>query len=155
MARLSSLVMIVLGAISMLLSIRHPLSPSFLVSVAVLVIGIIEWRAGQALRALDEKAPGRLAINQMALGVAIAIYAMYKGLSFDPSMVDDLLDRETIAPLLDLYPPDVVSSVRDMLPRLVPLMYYFIGAVAMLGAWATARFYRSRLQHVVALLKSN
>lgn len=149
MARLSSGVMIVLGSISTLFAIRHPLSPAFFVSVAVLAIGIIEWRAGNALRALDEKAPGRLAVNQTALGIVIAIYALCQVQVLNPEMIDGLLRGRTIAPILDAYPPDLVIQVRAMLPRLVRLFYYLVGTVALLGCLGTAWFYHSRLRHVL------
>ena len=151
LARISGMTMIVLGALSALIGIADPISPGFLVSVAVLVIGIVEWRAGAALRALDEKAPGRLAINQAALGIVIALYAFCQARTWSPATIDEILDRDSFALILDLYPPVIAALLREKLPLWIPQVYYGVGAVAALGCLWTASFYRSRRRHLAVL----
>ncbi len=83
------------------------------------------------------------------------MYAICQALAFDQAAIDEVLNRESTAQLLNLYPPDLVTRIREMLPRLVPLVYYGVGAVALLGCWATALYYRSRLRHVTLLQSEN
>lgn len=152
-ARGSGLTMIVLGTLSALVGIRDPMSPGFLVSVAVLVIGIIEWRTGGALRALDEKAPDRLALNQAALGIVIAVYAVGQARAWNPANIAGLLDRGSLALVLELYPPAIAALLREKLPLWIPQFYYAVGIVAVLGCLWTAYFYRSRRRHLAVLTK--
>lgn len=154
LARVSSFVMIVLGGIFALVGIRDPVSPGFLISAAVFLNGVIEWRGASALRALDEKAPGRLAINQVALGVELVIYAIWQSQVLDPEMIDQLMSSPMVAPALEFYPADVVLMVREMLPQFIRLFYNVVGVVAVLGCGGTAWYYRSRLRHLV-VAKSN
>jgi hypothetical protein len=149
LARISGFVMIVLGGIFAIVGIRDPISPGFFISVAVLVNGIIEWRGAAAMRALDEKAPGRLATNQVALAVELVVYAVWQIRVFDPEMIDQLLTGPMLAPVLELYPPDVVLMMRDMLPQFVRLFYNLVGVVALVGCGGTAWYYRSRLRHLL------
>ena len=154
LARVSGSVMIVLGGIFSVVGIRNPVSPGFFISVAVLANGVIEWRGAKAMRALDEKAPARLAINQVALAVELVVYAIWQSQVLDPEMIDRLMAGPMVAPALDLYPADAVLMVREMLPRLVRLFYTLVGVVALVGCGGTAWYYRSRLRHLL-MAKSN
>lgn len=149
LARASGFVMIVLGGIFAVVGIRDPISPGFFISVAVLVNGIIEWRGAASMRALDEKAPGRLAINQVALAVELVVYAVWQIRVFDPGLIDELLASPMVAPVLELYPADVVLMMREMLPQFVRLFYNLVGVVALVGCGGTAWYYRSRLRHLL------
>ena len=53
--------------------------------------------------------------------LVIAVYAICQAPAFDQAAIDEVLNGENTAQLLNLYPPDLVSKIREMLPRLVPL----------------------------------
>jgi hypothetical protein len=150
LARTSAFVMIFLGGLFALIGIMHPLSPGFLVSVAVFVNGIIEWRGARALRAFDMEAPDRLAINQVALGIELVVYAMWQTKVLSPEVLDAMLRGPLVAPVLEMYPPDMVIMLEEILPQLVRLFYFLVAVVAVIGCGATALYYRSRSRFLSA-----
>lgn len=151
LARASGMCLIVLGAISILLGLLDPLSVGMVISIAVVANGIIEWRAAGRLRALDGSAVDVLAINQIALGGEIGAYAIWRSQTIDVNMIERALRQPMVVTVLELYPPDVVDLMREMLPALIRSGFLFGGVIAVLGCVVMAFYYRSRRKHVARL----
>ena len=104
-ARVSGLTMVVLGAISLALSALNPLSAEFAVSVAILALGLIEWRLGRRLASGDGSQAVRLVVNQVGVAVVVTAYAVWQILSTTDASVLALLERPEISTTLDLLDP--------------------------------------------------
>ena len=153
-ARVSGVSLVVLGGISLVFAITNPLSAGFLVSVAVLANGLVEWRYARRLAALDPRAPGVLAINQLLLGLAIAVYSAWQVFTLDPAALGALLTRPPIKDLLQLFDPAFLELLITVFPETVRFLYAVVGAVALLGCAATAWYYSGRRRPLTALLSA-
>lgn len=142
----SAWVLLVLGGASLAVSLAHPLSASFAISVAVVIHGWIERRLGMRLTARDIRAPRRLAFNQLALGVEIAAYAAWQAHIFGPEQIEHVLQRPLVAQLLGAMEPGLVGEVLQILPHAVRVLYLIVGAAALIGCIATAGYYASRVR---------
>lgn len=143
-ARVSSVVMLALGALSLLVSIRAPLSAGFMISAAVCINGWFERRLGRRLGALDARAPRGLALNQLALGLEVLAYAAWQAHAIGPEQIDVVLQRPVIARFLAALDPAVLATLLEQLPAAVRLLYYAVGGGTFLGCVATAGYYFSR-----------
>lgn len=142
--RVSSWVMLVLGGLSMLVSITRPLSAGFAISVAVIVNGWVERRMVRRLAAHDRAAPARLAFNQLALGLEVLAYAAWQAHALGPEQIDAVLRRPLIAQFLAALEPGVLGPVLEALPAALRIVYLVVGAGTFLGCAATAGYYLSR-----------
>jgi len=143
-AKVSSLTMLVLGGLSLLVSLPRPLSAGFAISVAVVINGCIERRFGRRLAAYDPVAPSRLALNQIALGLEVLAYAAWQARAIGPEQLDAVLRRPLVAQVLAALDPEVVRQMLEQLPAAVGVVYWIVGAGTLLGCAATAVYYFSR-----------
>ncbi len=143
-ASFSGWVMLVLGALSLLVSLRAPVSASFAISAAVVVNGWIELRFGRRLRSHDPAAPRWLAGNQLALGIEVAAYILFQSQAFGPGQIENVLRRPSIRQILSALDPEAVRAVVDMLPETLRLAYFTVGVLALAGCIAAAAYYASR-----------
>lgn len=151
-AALSAWTMLVLGVLSLLISLRAPLSASFAISAAVVVNGWIERRFGRRLAACDPAAPRALALNQVALGLEILAYAFWQSRAFGPEQIEAVLRRPLVAKLIDALDPRIAGDALAVLPQAVRTTYVAIGVLAFIGCIAAAAYYgsRSRCLRVIA-----
>lgn len=151
-ASASAWVMLVLGVLSLAVSITSPWSPSFVISAVVIVNGWIERRFSRRLAARDPRAPRALALNQLALGVAIAVYAAWQSQAFTEAQIEHVLRRPFVAQILGAMDPAVVQEALAVLPQAVRILYGVVGAAAFVGCAATAAYYarQSRRLHELA-----
>lgn len=141
----------VLGGISILLCLLDPLSAGMLISLAVSANGIVEWRAAGRLRVLQGDAVDVLAVNQIALGLEIGAYAVWRAQTIDVNMVDGILRQPLVASALELYPVDVVELLRERLPGVLRDGFLVAAGVAVLGCVIMTLYYRSRRKYVIRL----
>lgn len=144
-AMASAWTMLVLGGLSLALSIRAPWSASAAISLAICINGWIERREARALKAFVPTAPLRLAINQIAIGLEIAAYAVWQARTLGPEELDALLARPLIAGLLERLPREVVAEMVTLLPGVIDTLYLIVGAGAFIGCVITAWYYRTCL----------
>jgi hypothetical protein len=117
--------------------------PGFLLGIAMAVVALVEFRGARDLSRLDERAPQRLALNQICLGAALFLYAMF-------SLWWGLRHPEYFSGLLaSQMPPDVggssmVASINDLTRTIVTALYGALAAVAIFVQGGTALFYLSR-----------
>lgn len=143
-ARVSAWVMLVLGAASVLASVRTPISAGFAISVAVVINGWFERRWARRLAERMPSAPSRLAINQVALGCEVLAYAVWQAYAVGPEQIDAVLRRPVIARFLVALDPAAVHQLVGMLPSGVRFVYLLVGAGTFLGCAATGAYYLSR-----------
>ncbi len=153
-ARVSGISLIALGGISLLFAMTHPLSAGFLISAAVVANGFVEWRASRRLAALDPRAPARLALNQLFLGLEIAAYSVWQIFNLDPAELEALLSRPSIRPVLQLLDPAMLDLLVSALPEAIRLLYLVVAGIAILGCAGTALYYLGRKKSVAALLSA-
>ncbi|BET67585.1 hypothetical protein ASA1KI_25030 [Opitutales bacterium ASA1] len=147
-ALVSGVTLTALAGASALFGMLHPLSAGFLISIAVVANGVYEWRWSKRLAALDARAPLRLAWNQCALGLEIAVYSAWQYGTFDAEAIHRLLARPLVRPVLGMLEPEVGEMLLELLPTALRLFYGIVGVVALCGCGATAWYYRSRLAAV-------
>ncbi len=148
LARASAVTLIVLAGLSTVVNVLHPLTPHFLVSVAALVNGVLEWRFAGRLAKRDPRAPRWLAINQLALGGEILIYSLWRAATLMPADILAVLDRPEVRSLLEAMPREEINLLREMLPPLLRAMYLIVGIVAVIGCAGMALYYRTRQRHL-------
>lgn len=152
MAKVSSGVMLGLGALSTLVSIRAPLSASLTISVAVVGNGWLERHFGRRLASRDARAPMRLALNQAALGLEVMAYAAWQAQAIGPAQIEGVLRRPLVAQVLAAMDPAVLEELLEKLPLAVRVTYLAIGAATFLGCLVTAGYYLSRSRVLRALV---
>ena len=106
-AYVSGISLIVLGALSAIFTIRNPISASFAISVMVIINGIIEVRAAKQLRQANPRSPNRLALNQIVLGVEIALYSLWQMYALTPEVIQEVLARPMVATMLEIVEPEL------------------------------------------------
>mgnify|MGYP005854773169 CR=1 FL=1 len=147
-ATASAWVMLVLGAASLAVSLTAPLSASFAISVAVLFHGWLERRLARHLVACDIRAPRKLALNQVALGIEIAAYAVWQAHVLGPEQIDLVVRRPIVARFLSAMDLALLEEVLRLLPAAVRVLYLVVGGAALVGCIATAAYYGSRVRCV-------
>lgn len=140
-AKVSGLTMVVLGALSLVLSALNPLSAEFAVSAAILTLGLIEWRLGRRLASGDGSRVIWLVINQAGVAVAVTAYAVWQIVHTTDASVLALLDRPEISAAFDLLDPSVRAEIIDRIPGLIRLTYLLIIPVVWLGCGAMSAYY--------------
>lgn len=140
-AKVSGLTMVVLGALSLVLSAFNPLSAEFAVSVAILAFGLIEWRLGRRLASGDDSRVIRMVINQAGVAFVVTAYAVWQIVSTTDASVLALFERPEISAYLDLLDPMVRAEVIDRIPGLIRLTYLLIIPVVWLGCGAMSAYY--------------
>jgi hypothetical protein len=149
-ARASAITLLVLGGLSTLVNVLHPLSVHFLISVVALGVGLAEWILAGQLARLDARAPVRLAWNQVVLGGGILAYGLHQARVMTPEVALAYLDRPLLRPLWEALPPEEIRIIHEMLPPMLRVAYYAVGIGGALGCGAVALYYRSRRRLIAA-----
>lgn len=143
-ARVSAASLVGFGMASAAACVREPRSAGFAVSVAVLASGVFEWIWAKRWRGGDRRAPGRLALNQGALGLAIAAYAAWQAAHLAPEAVQEALAGPLVETVLGRLSREEAAWLLELLPLLVRALYGVVGVAALVGCGGTALYYLSR-----------
>jgi hypothetical protein len=148
-AKVSGWTMVVLGALSLALSVTNPLSAEFAVSIGIFTLGLIEWRFGRHLAAGDSRYAIRLVVNQIGVAVVVTLYAVWQIFTTTDASVLAIVERPELSPYLDLLDPLIRAEVIGRLPGLIRLTYLLIVPVVWLGCGAMSAYYAFRGRVVV------
>lgn len=106
-----------------------------LVVLALIAISVSEFKAGARLRALDERAPRHIAINQVLLGVLVAVYCTIKARA---SLHSNSLSS-ALGSTADLGGGLDVEELESQISTIAAVAYGAIGGIALLlqalAAW--------------------
>jgi len=152
-ARISGWMTLMAGVLSVLFSLTS--IPGLVLGVALAAIGMRELGLARRLDALDPKAPGGLAINQLLLGAALIGYAVFKVAAYDSAnsvLAGALGSDPTIAAM-----PEMAGTIEE-LGQLEYLLNIGVSAVLIVVAFVmqggTALYYWSKTKRVAALRSS-
>lgn len=143
-ARFSGMTMMVLGGLSAALTLLNPLSAEAAVSVAIFVLGWVEWRLGGRLRAGQVEVVSKLAWNQIGVAVVVTLYSAWRVWVTTDEAVWAVLERPQIAAFLDVLDPMVRAELVGRLPGLIRLTYLIVIPVVWAGCGGMAAWYRLR-----------
>jgi hypothetical protein len=149
-ARASAWVLVVLAGLSTLLNLTAPLSAAFLISVLALGNGVVEWRWARRLPGGDARSLVMLARNQLALGIEILGYTVWRLVTFSSKEILAILDHPQLRPVLDELPPEELRRIVDLLPELFYLVVAVSGVITAAGCCGVAWYYRSRRKFLPA-----
>lgn len=136
--------MMILGGLSAALTILNPLSAEAAVSVAIFVLGCVEWRLGGRLRAGQVEVVPGLAWNQIAVATVVTLYSIWRVWVTTDESVWAVLDRPQIRGFFDALDPMVRAELVGRLPGLIRLTYLIIIPVVWAGCGGMAAWYRFR-----------
>ena len=114
---------------------------------AMLIVAWVEFRGARQLRQLDPNAATSLALNQVALGVALLMYAIFS--LWNVFRGQGFL-AEQLASSPDLAQAGLTVSLDSMARLLGILIYGTLATVAIFGQCGTALYYLTRRKHVEA-----
>lgn len=138
----------IFGAITLLGSIGS--LPGTLLGAGMVVLAVLQIRAADRLKQLDEAAPIALARNQIILGILLFAYG---GISLVLSMRNPLSlasSAGAMAPELS----QMIAGYEDLLRRLIITVYATVMAVAVLGPGLTAIYYYAQRKRILAYRSS-
>jgi hypothetical protein len=147
-ARVSGGSVLVLGVLSALTCVRQPLTAGFVVSLAVLVNGAVEWIWAERLRTGNPGAPRVLAWNQVALGLEIALYAAWQMVHLTPDAIQRVLAGPLVRMLLGRLSREETAYLLALLQPMVLTLYGVVGLVAVASCGGVALFYLSRRRFI-------
>jgi len=104
-ARFSGVSMIILGGLSAVFTVMHPLSAEFAVSMAIFALGWAEWRLGGRLRDGRSEVIPLLIWNQLGVATVVTLYSLWRIYVTTDEAVWTVLDRPEISASLDLLEP--------------------------------------------------
>lgn len=134
--------LLLFGAGSLLVSCFGGTFVGGLVGLGLLVHGGIELRLRLRLIETQAIVAARwLAYNQLALAATILFYLGWQVLGWDSDALDAVLAREPIAGLLQMFPPEVVETLRRDLPLAVLGSYGLAAVSVLLGCLGMAAMY--------------
>lgn len=149
-AKISGWMTLLAGVVSVLFSIGS--IPGMALGVALAAIGMRELGMARRLDALDIKAPGALALNQLALGVVLIGYAVFKVATFDADngiLAGSLGSDPTLASM-----PEMAGTFEE-LGRLEYLLNIGVAGVLIVVAFVmqggTALYYWRKTRRVRTL----
>ncbi len=133
--------MVVLGGISLLMTLPPPLIAGFWVSIAVLMHGGIEWKYSRRLSKREIFILTKMAVNQLLLACSISIYAVWKLIFFDKDSLFEVLEAPMIKNALSLLSGEEQKMLTDVFPWMVQMVYVLIIPVVWLGCGGLAWYY--------------
>jgi hypothetical protein len=122
--------------------------PAFVLGLGMAVVAFYEFRGAGEVKRLDATAPKRLAINQLALGAMLFIYAGYSlwtSLRQPTELPASIASDPQIAEML--------GPVQDLTRLIYVVLYVTLMVVAILGPGLTAWYYYTRARHIEAYVK--
>ena len=111
--------------------------PALLVGIGMAGVALVEFRAIQQLRNVDPRAPRRLAINQLAFGGILILYAVCHLLVPGPALSTDVQELAAASPELAAS----LASVSSMIRRAT---YFGVIAFAVIFQGGAAMYHFSR-----------
>jgi uncharacterized membrane protein HdeD (DUF308 family) len=121
-ARSSAVVMLIIGVTALMTTIFSPSWQSYLVSVGLCIVGIVEYKGSSRLRRADIKAPRILGMNQLALLAIIVLYCAVQMVSFSNKDVKDAIMSPDFRSQLSALPD--MKKFADTADRIAPLIVY-------------------------------
>jgi hypothetical protein len=158
LASFNGVTLLLAAALSLLLSLSAPsgLAPAALLAVC----GWIELSYGKKLRDYEPAAPLALALNQLALLVAIVAYAVWKlsaAVSGRLSLASELQAHPELAAMLDNFGDpalnDALAVMSDLFRTGLIVGYSALILVAVIVQGAVAYYYSSRRKHLREFLE--
>lgn len=115
--------------------------PSLMIGIVLAGVAFNELKGADRLRAFDTKAPKRLALGQLFLGIAIAAYAAWKWYEQSRSSPLDAYGGSTGSAEVDAMLIDITDSVT-------PIVWGGVAFVGLFTCWLTAAYYASKSKTV-------
>ena len=116
--------------------------------VGMMIVAWFEFRGASALKRLDPGAPRRLAINQVALGGLLFLYA---GISLWMAMHQPSAFSADIGN--DPQMKSMLGGIDDLARTIYVAVYATLMAVAIIGPGMNAVYYLSRVSHIQTYLR--
>ena len=113
---------------------------SFIIGVALGGLAYVEIRGAGQLRRLDESAPRRLGINQILLGMLLAVYAIWK--------IYEYLHGPSPYAALSQADPKVGKRFEDMFTSMAVAFYGCLIMFAIVAQGGAALFYFTREKYL-------
>jgi hypothetical protein len=142
MSKLDGWTLAVFGSLTILFGLMS--LAGWLVGGALVIVAIVELRAGDRLAKLDPTAPKTLAFNQLFLGGVLAAYAIWNLVS------PPQLSKEFLQQAGDLKSAGI--DVQEMTRSISQMIYATLLGVAVLGMGLMALFYWRRKAQVETYL---
>jgi hypothetical protein len=142
MARLSAWTTLLFGIGTLLTSVTS--LGGLMVGMGMVIVALIEFKSGTAMKCLDIIAPKRLATNQIAFGCLLLSYAamcLWSGQTSPSLLTDDPQLSAMLAP------------IRDLEATIHKAVYLAMMIAAVVGPGLLALYYRSRKKHIELYLK--
>ena len=139
---LSAYSLIVLGAVSLVISAVNVSAPGIAISLAMLVHGILErhWRKlflDTGLFAWNR----RMVMNQIGLAVSLSVYALWQLYLLDEEEIRKILVQDSVKPIFRMLDPEMQLELLHYLPAYVKVVYIGVIGLAWLGCCSTALYY--------------
>ena len=117
------------------------------VGLAMAIVAYVELTGAKALKRLDERAPKRLAMNQLFFGAALLIYAVWSLWTGwrNPGELSGMVASELPN---DPGSANILGSINDLTRLILIVLYGTLAAVAITVQGGTALFYFSRARHL-------
>lgn len=141
--------MIVLGGVSLLMTLPPPLTAGFWVSIAVLMHGGIEWKCSRRLSLGKYSVLKGLAVNQMALACSISAYALWKLIFFDKGSLAEVFKSPMVQQYLSFFSAEEQKMLYDVFPGMVQLIYILLIPTVWLGCGGLAWYYWTKQKSMV------
>jgi hypothetical protein len=122
-ARSSAVVMLIIGVTALMTTTFWPSWQSYLISVGLCIVGIVEYKGSSQLRRADIKAPRILGMNQLALLAIIVLYCAVQMVSFSNKDVKNSFISSEFRNQLSAL-PDTEKSIDKMIEYWAPLIVY-------------------------------
>ncbi len=134
----------IFAALSLPLSLIFFDIPSILISVGMVVVTVIEYRAANELRKLDVFAPRRLGFNQVAFATILCLYALWNlGAAFFGPPPNLGVSKDQMAQL-----SQVMGNMNDLARWLSMMVYGGIILIAIAAQGGLALYYFTRTKYV-------
>lgn len=149
-AKASGWMTLIAGMVSVLFSLGS--IPGMMLGMVLAGIGMRELGLARRLDALDLQAPSKLALNQLALGGALIVYAVWKIVTYDSAnsvLAGSLASDPTIASM-----PEMAGTL-DQLGQIEYLLSIGVSVVLIVCAFAmqggTAMYYWRKKKKIQSL----
>ncbi len=133
--------LLVVGAISLTLSIYTQAAAGILISLAICGHGWMERLLRRRALRGEELGLRLLALNQLGLAASVSLYLGYQALNLDIDALYALALNPPVANALALYPDELRLRIMDALPFLAGLFYVIAAAATWIACLATSIYY--------------
>ena len=141
--------MVILGGISLLMTLPPPLTAGFWVSIAVLMHGGIEWKFSGRLSRGEFSVLKGLAVNQLVMGCSVSTYALWKLIFFDKDSLSEVFESPLVQKYLSILSVEEQKILYDVFPGMIQLIYVLIIPVIWLGCGGLAWYYWGKRNSII------